>query len=349
MSEGALTLAAYCPANFFTGIGAWKKRRDLRRRGLPDLKDAKLLTLTVDPKCYPHPADAFEKGRNHLPTFMYRLRQELGEHVEYLWRLEFHRNGYPHWHVLIVYKPKIDPDLLRKHWGKGLIDIRRADGKAVGYLFDYISKKNDLPEWVCEYDKRTIRMYGSSRGFFRDSQLRQLVEILHEPDARLPAEWLEEPDIGWLTGDAPRPEEPFLSPPSWEDIPPPPIALYLDGLSEVPEAYKQERSLGNKHPHFRFVRTYGEKLLAWSRRLLLTDGKRFRSLRLPVSFHELIRQLVRECLHLPDTLLFTNKIITTNTKVIVCKIRTLIRKAGAPPPLLLELNRALAAFRTAHG
>ncbi|WFB34956.1 hypothetical protein P3T73_12385 [Kiritimatiellota bacterium B12222] len=166
MGEDQVTVIHSEPPNWITEQGVWKKRKDLEPR-FPKLGNARFITLTMDPNRYPDPEQAYEIGKRHMRQFLYTLAQELngGERIRYCWKLEIHKNGFPHWHLILLYRKKIDITVVREAWGKGRIDVQQIQGgQDFSYLFKYATKcQNDLPIWILE--RKQIRFFQSSPGF----------------------------------------------------------------------------------------------------------------------------------------------------------------------------------------
>jgi hypothetical protein len=90
--------------------------------------------------------------------------------------LEFHEDGYAHWHLLIEYTRRIPQDMLpeiEKWWGLGRINIKRVLQRDLYYVFKYVAKgPDDLPAWVHKHKGR-LRVFQTSKGFFVHAQRRQ--------------------------------------------------------------------------------------------------------------------------------------------------------------------------------
>lgn len=163
-------LRPYAPPSFWTTQGAWAKRRQLEKRGFPtDLRNWRFITLTLDPQKYPDPCLGWLLGKRHLRVFVYRLKKLYGIR-RWCWKLEFHEPDeitgevYPHWHLLIDYKAKIDKDEIARLWGKGRTNIKRVDNQDFEYLFKYATKVLDnVPDWILS--RTCVRLFQTSRGF----------------------------------------------------------------------------------------------------------------------------------------------------------------------------------------
>ncbi|MFA6287144.1 MAG: hypothetical protein WC661_07120 [Opitutaceae bacterium] len=165
-----MELRPYAPPTFWTPQGAWAKRRQLERKGFPtDLRDWRFITLTLDPKDYEDPCIAWLLGKRHLREFIYRLKKEY-KFTRWCWKLEFHEADelgriYPHWHLLIEHKTKIDKDRISELWGKGRTNIKRVDKQDFDYLFKYATKAiESIPDWILS--RTNVRLFQTSKGFF---------------------------------------------------------------------------------------------------------------------------------------------------------------------------------------
>ena len=65
------------PANWVTDQGVWKKQKELEPR-FPNIRNARFITLTIDPAQYSDAQEGYETGKRHLREFLYRLDKYLG-------------------------------------------------------------------------------------------------------------------------------------------------------------------------------------------------------------------------------------------------------------------------------
>lgn len=153
------------PANWITEQGVWKKQKALEPR-MPYIRQARFITLTLDPKRYKNSEDAYEVGKRHLRQFFYDLDRLLGveERTPYCWKLEFHENGYPHWHIIFLHYKKLPYELVNQAWGKGRTDVQMIKHTDFRYLFKYAAKTvSHIPPWALE--RKQIRFFQTSKGF----------------------------------------------------------------------------------------------------------------------------------------------------------------------------------------
>lgn len=140
---------------------ARQKIADLARR-TRGAKPNRLLTLTVDPKRYETPREAFDATRSQVPELIRRLRKRFGE-IEYLRVTELTRRGFPHYHMLIR-SGFLPQPVVKKDWneltGAIIVDLRQVKQsfQAYTYLVKYLAKLHKI-EW-------TERHVSYSRSFF---------------------------------------------------------------------------------------------------------------------------------------------------------------------------------------
>jgi hypothetical protein len=147
----------------------------------------RLLTLTIDPKRYATPRDAFEQTAHLVPELIRSLRGRFGT-VEYLRVTEVTKAGWPHYHLLLRSK-YIPQPVVKATWHALthalIVDLRQVNKtfSAYTYLVKYLTKLHKL-EW-------TERHVSYSRQFF-------------------PAEASKKPNKGNLTDIERIPEHPYM-------------------------------------------------------------------------------------------------------------------------------------------
>lgn len=173
-----MQLEHYTRETWFTAEGARLKARRLQRSGLPDMTNWRFVTLTVATRAISR-QEAYELGKDRLRRFLARFRQAIGHDFKWCWKLEFHEDGYAHWHLLIEYKKRIPEDMLpeiEKWWGLGRVNIKRVLQHELRYVFKYVSKgPDDLPDWVHNHKGR-LRVFQTSKGFFVHAQRRKVTK-----------------------------------------------------------------------------------------------------------------------------------------------------------------------------
>ena len=153
------------------------KYRDLIRPAIADFKHVLMLTLTVERR--DSPKDAYEKAqKERAVSELIRALHRNGFLVtkRFFYVIEFHRDGYPHWHVIVEsgYIPHAE---LKKRWGRGHVWISagprnkkeafKSADHAMNYVTKYLTKSEPFPNWVMEYEGN-MRRFSTSRGLIRE-------------------------------------------------------------------------------------------------------------------------------------------------------------------------------------
>ena len=131
-------------------------------------------TLTIDPKKYDSPAEAH--GDITTNERIRKLAKKMGWEY-WCWVLEWHKSGWPHWHVLVWARNSLrhEHSEVARAWGHHVLYTRSSDRKWAGlnatekiekathYVTKYLTKpgESQTPDWVLDSTKR-IRMYGAS-------------------------------------------------------------------------------------------------------------------------------------------------------------------------------------------
>ncbi len=134
-----------------------------------------MMTLTVDPKRFDSEHAALDYVTEH--HFIARLLARYLHVKSWVWVLEFHKSGWPHWHVVIDLSGRgpIKPHDLRKFWsiwrdkwGIGGLDISKpgkfsSPDHAMMYITKYLTKTPEVPYpgWFLKGVRR--RMFAASR------------------------------------------------------------------------------------------------------------------------------------------------------------------------------------------
>ena len=138
----------------------------------------KLFTLTIDPKCFNSPLDAYHIVRSK--AYIPRLMRFLGI-SNWFCVLEFQKNGNPHWHILLDVGslPKVGHvrhylnlekvySLWRDKWNFGeqiRLSQKHTESAqhAVNYICKYLIKspKNGFPDWM--WEQCGIRFFSASK------------------------------------------------------------------------------------------------------------------------------------------------------------------------------------------
>jgi len=132
------------------------------------------MTFTIDPLLYASPDLAFENARKHLRKVFFALRKGVPWNgitykvkAAYCVKVEFHRNGWPHFHVVFLTRRFVPGELLTSLWDLGRTHVRRISNAKFQYLLKYVTKAGTIPDWVLRF--RRIRIWQTSRGFYRKS------------------------------------------------------------------------------------------------------------------------------------------------------------------------------------
>ncbi len=171
-------------------------------------------TLTVDPRKFggrpagsrvhedgrqttlwhpPTPAQ-FEQAARAMSAEWHALTRRLGakakragtQRVAYLRVVELHRNGWPHWHVVLVH-PEWGPAELRPQlhrWALGLVQLKPADpDSAVAEIAPYLLSHEGKSAGAKAYQfaapalPKGFRLWSSSRGFLPAELETDLLEL----------------------------------------------------------------------------------------------------------------------------------------------------------------------------
>ena len=192
------TLSEYIPNSWFHPVGIHKALKRILPR-MPDLSGKLFITLTVDPKSFRDEESGFDHSRDKIRRIFHRLRK--GVHWEgetyrlrapYAVKLEFQENGWPHYHIVFLTNRFLPYGLVSHMWGLGWIEVERIKSDEFNYLLKYITKAQELPEWVLH--KRRIRVFQSSRGFLLPLQSKSMES--HELELRPRKKRAKEASLG---------------------------------------------------------------------------------------------------------------------------------------------------------
>ena len=135
---------------------------------MPSLKNARFITLTLDRDCMGDAETGYATGKRQLRQFMYELRKALGvteEEAPHCWKLEFHEDGWPHWHILFLYRKLLPFELVDAAWRLGRTETQRVTKSDLTYLFKYVTKGGEkLPLYITE--AKQIRFWQTSKHFY---------------------------------------------------------------------------------------------------------------------------------------------------------------------------------------
>lgn len=150
-----------------------------------DWRRVRTLTLTINPSDFESPAEAFDyvQSKKLIPNLFRNLERSAGVVVhDWVRVLEWHRSGFPHWHLLVLVDKaggagRIGVDNLRRYWPPGwrlredyirnAKHWQRITGywQKAGYFEDKKGKSHQvsLPDWA-RSRKTPIRRIGRKAG-----------------------------------------------------------------------------------------------------------------------------------------------------------------------------------------
>lgn len=164
--------SVWCPVCF-------KKRRvpgivDRLRHFNPE--STRLLVLTIDPKNFKDGEEAYlhVTSKKLIPQLIHNLKRTKGIKInDWIRFLEFHRNGFPHWHLFIDVTEKGKKGMIgginiRQYWNLGAVHEDHVKSerhwhyltgyfKKTGYFEKNKAHQVQLPEWALKSNKRIRR------------------------------------------------------------------------------------------------------------------------------------------------------------------------------------------------
>lgn len=162
-------LREYNPISWFHPRGIHRVLARLEPR-LPDVGGKLFLTFTFNPALFADSLAAFEQGRDRLRRLFFKLRHGVewaGKRyvidAPYAVKVEFHKNGWAHFHVVFLTRSFVPGAMLNELWALGRTNVRRISNDKFRYLLKYVTKGGGLPDWVRH--RTRLRVFQSSRGF----------------------------------------------------------------------------------------------------------------------------------------------------------------------------------------
>ena len=176
--------STWCPTCSRLGGGSLlniKKR--MEALGLLGWRRIRHVFFTVNRDLYPGGGEeAFRDvtERKLITQLIWNLKRtaKIGI-LDWIWILEWHKDGFPHWHLFIAVEKSgkggmIGGDLLRKYWIDESCWVKEGpikseahwqallgDFQKTGYFSKDKAHQGRLPEWAKDYEKR-IRRFGSA-------------------------------------------------------------------------------------------------------------------------------------------------------------------------------------------
>lgn len=151
--------------------GLMVKLRERWRPALAKWKKVQMITLTVDPErfataeeCYKH----VQEKRLVAETVRSLHKRGLIRSRQFAYVIEFHKNGFPHWHLLVD-SNWTDHEKLKRTWKVGHVWLSptnkfQSNDHAINYVTKYVSKiEQAFPDWVLDYSGN-LRRFSTSRG-----------------------------------------------------------------------------------------------------------------------------------------------------------------------------------------
>jgi len=180
------TIKEFVPASWFHPVGIFKVLARFWDR-LPDVSEKLFLTFTLDPKNYASEEAAFDDSRERLRKVFFRLRHGV-EHegrtytidAPYCIKVEFHESGWVHYHAVFLTRRFLPKELLAELWSLGWVKVQRITSADFHYLLKYITKPDELPEWVKQ--RKRLRVFQTTKGFLKPAEKSELVAQPTEPD-----------------------------------------------------------------------------------------------------------------------------------------------------------------------
>ncbi len=160
----------YNPPTWLTKAGVAKKRKAIERKGLPSFRGWRFITLTLDRELFEWcPLAGYLEAKDRMRRFLHACRKAglWAEDAKWAWKMEFHSDGWPHWHLLVGRTRKFsgtEMATLGRLWGLGRTNCERVRVDDFLYSFKYAFKTafqaedgesdcgaNVAPAWFLDY------------------------------------------------------------------------------------------------------------------------------------------------------------------------------------------------------
>lgn len=160
-----MTVTPYIPPTWFHPLGAKKCAKRIEEKGLPDMRDWRFVTLTLDRESVGDPGTGYDLGCDRMRRFLDRVRQVYGP-FKWAWKLEAHPDNpdWVHWHLLLSIPHKVDLDLFNKAWGLGRTNVRRCKSRDMKYIVKYALKGGHIPSWMLA--RKRVRFWQTCKDFY---------------------------------------------------------------------------------------------------------------------------------------------------------------------------------------
>lgn len=130
------------------------------------------LTLTYEREHWADARACFRASQQHqhVALFIRALERAIGQSLRGRWmcKLEFQRDGFPHWHLIIAGLRFVSVERVQEAWARGFVWVERCSPKHLTYLAKYVSKGGTVPAWVLAEPSRSVKVVRVSPGFWRE-------------------------------------------------------------------------------------------------------------------------------------------------------------------------------------
>lgn len=177
-----MRMERYHPANWFTLEGQAKKRKLIESRGVPNLKNWRFLTLTLDQSLFEGPLSAYFTVTDNFSRRIKSVCEAMGKRdARWCCKMEFQENGWVHFHLAVDIRSKLSFQCINKDipkaWSFGRTDVQRIESGRLSYFFKYVFKcpltklEATVPDWFDSYEKdgKTLmlaRFWRVSKSFY---------------------------------------------------------------------------------------------------------------------------------------------------------------------------------------
>jgi hypothetical protein len=102
----------------------------------------------------------------------------------YCIKVEFHESGWVHYHAIFLTRRFLPKELLAELWGLGWVKVQRITNADFHYLLKYVTKSDDLPEWVKK--RKRLRVFQTTKGFLNQPAGLKCAKAKNEVDPLKP-------------------------------------------------------------------------------------------------------------------------------------------------------------------
>jgi len=167
---GEGVLCAFNPVSWHHPQGVKRILRRLWPR-VPSIGNSLHVTLTFDRNRFADPATAHNKERDKIRKIMDEFRKGKSWRgklykfdAKYCTKVEFHQDGWAHYHLIILTTEHVPFELFNELWGNGECNVQRIKQTGFWNLLHYALKScGNYPAWVLE--QKQMHIFHSSPGF----------------------------------------------------------------------------------------------------------------------------------------------------------------------------------------